>query len=159
MPNPFAGSRFYVRLGNAFTRPMWSLFAPPEGFAILTTTGRKTGLTRRQSIRAIRRSDIVVAVAMMGERAQWLRNVRANPGVTLKLHDGTHPGVVHEVTDTSKMEQANDIYVNSAVSHDYVDYAVYEWGFPTRYNIRKAHQKWFDAGVPVIIRLNESAEA
>ena len=159
MPNTFAGSRFYARLGNVFTRPMWSLLATPEGFAILTTTGRKTGLTRRQSIRAIRRGDIVVAVAMMGERAQWLRNVRANQGVTLKLNDGTHRGVAHEATAASETEQANDIYVNSTVSHDYVDYAVYEWGFPTRDNVRKAHQKWFDAGIPVIIQLNESAEA
>ncbi len=159
MPNPFAGSRFYARLGNVFTRPTWSLFAPPEGFAILTTTGRKTGLPRRQSIRAIRRGDIVVAVAMMGERAQWLRNVRADQEVTLKVHDGTHRGVAHEATDASETELANDIYMSSTVSHDYVDYAVYEWGFPTRDNVRKAHQEWFDAGVPVIIQLNRSVEA
>lgn len=95
---------------------------------------------------------------MMGERAQWLQNVRANPRVTLKLHDGTHQGVAHEAAEASDKEQANEIYVGSTVSHDYLDYAVYEWGFPTRNNVRKAHKEWFDAGIPVIIDLKEPTE-
>ncbi|HEU4759655.1 MAG TPA: nitroreductase family deazaflavin-dependent oxidoreductase [Dehalococcoidia bacterium] len=58
---------------------MWTKLRPPEGFAVLTTIGRKSGKPRRQSVRAIRQDDRVVVVAMMGQRAQWLKNIRANP--------------------------------------------------------------------------------
>src|SRR5437870_12775321 len=102
MANPFAGSRFYARMGNVFMRPMWSMLRPPVGFASLTTRGRKSGQSRRQCVRAIREDDRVVVVAMMGERAQWLKNARAEPQVTLKLHDGAYHGTAHALSEPAK---------------------------------------------------------
>ena len=151
MANPLAGSRFYARLGNAFTRPVWSILPPPLGFGILTTIGRKTGKLRRQSVRAIRQGDRIVVVAMMGERAQWLRNIRTNPHVTLRLKDKTAPGLAHEVLSDTERKWAADAYIGTTVPNDYLDYAVYEWGFPTRRKIQAAHRSWFEEGVPVII--------
>ena len=151
MPNPLAGSRFYARLGNLFTRPIWLLLRPPEGFAVLTTTGRRSGAPRRQSVRAIRHGDRIVVVAMMGERAQWLKNVRANPNVTLRLHDGTVHGVAHHATVGAETEWAADTYISTIATNDYLDYAVYCWGVPTRRKIKAAHERWFASGVPVII--------
>ena len=150
MPNPLAGSRLYARIGNVFTRPAWSLLGPPRGFAVLTTTGRRSGKPRRQSVRAIRDGDRVVVVAMMGERAQWLKNGRANPKISLRLHEGTFAGTVREVTDPSEREWARRVYVQTTVANDYFDYAAYEWGLPTRGKIERAHARWFDGGVPVI---------
>ena len=151
MPNPLAGSRFYARLGNVFTRPMWRLLRPPEGFAVLTTTGRKSGAPRSQSVRAIRHGDRIVVVAMMGEKAQWLKNVRANPNVTLRLHAGTFKGVAHQATVGAETEWASETYVGTIVPNDYLDYAAYFWGVPTRRKIKAAHEKWFASGLPVII--------
>jgi deazaflavin-dependent oxidoreductase (nitroreductase family) len=149
-----AGSRFYARLGNVFTRPMWRLLGPPEGFAVLTTTGRKSGEPRSQSVRAIQEDRRVSLVAMMSEKAQWLKNIRANPSVSIKLKSGVRHGLAHQVTDPAEREWARNVYVDTHVPNDTFDYAVYEWGLPTRRNVEKAHKKWFDAGIPVIIELD-----
>jgi len=151
MPNPLAGSIFYARLGNAFTRPLWSLLAPPRGFAILTTTGRKTGKPRRQSVRAIREGDRIVVVAMMGERAQWLKNVLANPKVTVRLRGETITGLAHAVHDEAEKKWAAGVYCHAFVPSDYFDYAAYYWGFPSRRKIEIAHRCWFEEGAPVVI--------
>ena len=157
MPNPLAGSRFYARLGNAFTRPAWSILPPPRGFGILTTTGRKTGKLRRQSVRAIRQEDRIVVVAMMGERAQWLNNVRSDPRVMIRLHEGTIAGIARETADEAEMEWAAGAYIGTTVPNDYLDYAVYHWGFPTRRKLEEAHRRWFEEGVPVIIEAQSTA--
>jgi deazaflavin-dependent oxidoreductase (nitroreductase family) len=151
MANPLAGSLFYARLGNAFTRPLWSLLGPPKGFAILTTTGRKTGKPRRQSVRAIREGDRIVVVAMMGERAQWLKNVRANPKVTVRLRGETIAGLTHAVRDEAERKWAAGVYCRTFFPSDYVDYATYHWGFPSRRKIETAHRCWFEEGAPVVI--------
>jgi deazaflavin-dependent oxidoreductase (nitroreductase family) len=130
---------------------MWRLLRPPEGFAVLTTTGRKSGAPRSQSVRAIRHGDRIVVVAMMGKKAQWLKNIRANPDVTLRLHDGTVHGVTHQAAVGAETEWASDAYISTIVPNDYLDYAVYCWGVPTRRKIKAAHEKWFASGVPVII--------
>jgi len=158
MANPFAGSRFYARMGNVFMRPAWTMLRPPVGFAILTTKGRKSGQPRRQNVRAIREDDRVVVVAMMGKRAHWLKNARADPQVTLKLHDGTYRGITHEVTEPAEREWAERLYVETIVRNDYFDYASYEWSFPTRRNIVKAHRRWLNHGSPVVIEIGSMPE-
>ncbi len=155
MANPLAGSRFYARLGNVFTRPMWRLLGPPEGFAVLTTTGRKSGEPRSQSVRAIRKNRHVALVAMMGERAQWLKNIRANPRVSIELKAGVRHGLAHEVTDPAEKEWAASAYIDTRVCNDPFDYIVYEWGLPTGRNVEQALRKWFGAGIPVIIELDD----
>jgi deazaflavin-dependent oxidoreductase (nitroreductase family) len=155
MANPLAGSRFFARLSNVFTRPMWRLLGPPEGFAVLTTTGRKSGEPRSQSVRAILKNRRVALVAMMGERAQWLKNIRANPRVSIKLKAGVRHGLAHEVTDPAEKEWAASTYIDTRVCIDRLDHVVYEWGLPTRRNVEQGLRKWFGAGIPVIIELDD----
>jgi len=156
MANPLAGSRFYARLGNFFTRPAWTWLSPPKGFGVLTTIGRKSGRTRRQSIRAIREGQRIVVVAMMGERAQWLKNTRSDPRVTIKLSDGTLEGIARGVVDDREREWAAAIYADTVVANDRFDYVAYEWRFPTKRKIIEAHKRWFEEGVPVIIETGGS---
>lgn len=158
MPNPLAGSLFYARLGNLFTRPLWSTLPAPPGFGILTTIGRKTGRARRQSVRAIRDGDRVIVVCMMGERAAWLKNIRANPQVTIRLGSHTFRGTAREVLEPADKQRAADVYLGTTNPSDYVDYAVYHWGFPTHAKIERAHRKWFAEGIPVSINLEREAE-
>lgn len=153
MPNPLAGTRFYARLGNVFTRPLWSVLKAPPGFGILTTIGRRTGKPRRQSVRAIRDRDQVVVVCMMGERAAWLQNIRAHPQVTIRLGNQTLRGSAYEVVDPAQKQRAAEVYIGTTNPSDYFDYAVYHWGFPTRAKIERAHRRWFDEGIPVIMEL------
>jgi len=104
-------------------------------------------------VRAIREDERVVVVAMMGERAQWLKNTRAHSEVTLKLHDGTYRGVAHEVTEPDERAWAETLYVETVVRNDYFDYASYEWAFPGRRARIEAHGHWFDEGIPVIVEI------
>ena len=157
MPNPLAGSRFYARLANVFSRPVWSILPPPLGFGILTTTGRKTGKLRRQSVRAIRQEDRIVVVAMMGERAQWLNNLRSDPRVMIRLHGGTITGIARETADEAEMEWAAGVYIGTTVPYDWLDYVSYHWWFPTRHKLEEARRRWFEEGVPVIIEAHSTA--
>lgn len=153
MPNPFAGSRGYARLSNVFMRPLFSLLPVPRGFALLTVTGRRSGRPRQRPIRAVRRDDTLFAVAMLGERSDWLRNVRKEPRVRVKIGGELHAGLAREVTETTEREAAIDAYVQDVVPADYSDYIGYHWGWPTRRGIEKAHRTWAREGIMVAIDL------
>ena len=156
MPNPWAGSKPYAKLGNMFTRPLWGILPAPRGFGIITTVGRRSGKPRRQSVRAIRHDDVVYVVAMMGKKAAWLKNIRANPRVTMRLGKETLNGTAREITDSSERQKAMDAYTGTLVVADYFDYIAYHWGLATREKIVRAHQQWFDDGIPVIVQLESS---
>ncbi len=153
MPNPFAGSRAYARLSNIFMRPLFSLLPVPRGFALLTVTGRRSGKARQRPVRAVRRDDMLYAVAMLGERSDWLRNVRKEPHVQVKLGGRRLKGQVREVADPAETEEALRLYVDEVFPADYADYAAYHWGVPTRRKIVEAHRRWAADGVMVAIGL------
>jgi deazaflavin-dependent oxidoreductase (nitroreductase family) len=54
---------------------------------LLEHTGRTTGLTRKAVLEVVGRPgpDHVIVVSGFGERAQWLRNVRADPRVRVSI--------------------------------------------------------------------------
>jgi len=153
MPNPFAGSRGYARLSNVFMRPLFSLLPTPAGFVLLTVTGRRSGRSRQRPVRAVRRDDTLYAVAMLGERSDWLRNVRKQPQVGVKAGGRRFSGVAREITDPAARDEALDLYRRQVFAADYVDYASYHWGFPTRRKIEEAHGRWAQEGVMVAIDL------
>ena len=153
MANPLAGTRFYARLANMFMVPLFSLFPVPRGFALLTVTGRRSDRRRQRPVRAVRQNDTLYAVAMMGERSDWLRNVRQEPRMGIKLGRRRHEGFAREVTDPAERETALGLYVQSVFPVDYSDYAAYHWGWPTRRKIEEAHRRWFSDGVAVAIDL------
>lgn len=63
----------------------------PE-FLYLTTTGRRTGLAREIEIWFTRRDARYYLVAETGERAQWVRNLRADPGVRWRVGARAYSG-------------------------------------------------------------------
>ena len=153
MANPFALSRWFHRLGNAFVAPLFRLGPMPAGFALLTVTGRKTGRPRTRPVRAVRRDDTLYAVALLGERSDWLRNARAKPEITVKLGSRRFEARVRELADPAEQEAAADLFVREVVRFDYVDYSGYEWAFPSRGSIREAHRRWLQKGTLVAIEL------
>ncbi len=153
MPNPFAGSRGYARLSNIFIRPLFSLLPAPRGFTLLTVTGRRSGNPRQRPVRAVRRGDTLYAVAMLGERSDWLRNVRKEPRVEVKVGRRRYSGLAREVGDRAEREAALELYVREVFPADYGDYAAYHWGFPTRRKIEEAHRRWAAEGIMVAIDL------
>lgn len=62
-------------------------------FLYLTTVGRRTGRPHRIEIWFAARDGRLYLLAGGRERADWVRNLQANPRVTVELGDETHVGV------------------------------------------------------------------
>jgi deazaflavin-dependent oxidoreductase (nitroreductase family) len=74
--------------GLTTARRYWLM---PEGagaqYLYLTTTGRRTGLPREIEIWFTEREGRFYVIAEHGERANWVRNIRANRHVRMRLGD------------------------------------------------------------------------
>ncbi|MGH7859775.1 MAG: nitroreductase/quinone reductase family protein [Candidatus Binatia bacterium] len=86
---PPAAVRAYQRLTNTFLRPMAG-WVP--GFALVETTGRRTGLRRRTPVGGRRQNDTFWFVAGIGRRTRYVRNIEANPRVRVKRLGRWHAG-------------------------------------------------------------------
>ena len=64
---------------------------PEAKFLYLTTKGRRTGRPREIEIWFTRDGDRYHVLAEHGERAQWVRNLRADPAVTVRVGRRTFP--------------------------------------------------------------------
>jgi deazaflavin-dependent oxidoreductase (nitroreductase family) len=133
--------------------PLFSLFPVSRGFVVLTVTGRRSGRLRERPMRAVRHGDTLYAVAMLGERSDWLRNVRKEPRVRVKVGGRRYSARAREITDPAAREEAQALYQREVFPADYVDYASYHWGFPTRRKIEEAHRRWAEEGIMVVIEL------
>ena len=65
---------------------------PPPGDAPLETTGRRTGLPRHTPVCDGMDGDRFWLVAQRGWRADWVKNIRANPRVRVKVRTGSGVG-------------------------------------------------------------------
>jgi deazaflavin-dependent oxidoreductase (nitroreductase family) len=70
----------------------WRLGIGPPGDALLETTGRRTGQPRRTPICDGLQGETFWLVAQEGRRADWVRNLEANPRVRVKVRSGWRTG-------------------------------------------------------------------
>lgn len=130
----------------------WFLAFPPRGFGVLTTTGRKSGQPRRTCVRAVRDGSTIYLVAIGGEQTGWLRNVRANPEVRLRIRGGTFRGVARRL-DTAESGRARKLYSSYTGLFEYLESLAHMPGRPRRERLTKMHQHWFDTGSPIAVDL------
>lgn len=64
----------------------------PATYGIVETTGRKTGRPRPVPVASSLRSDTFWMIASLGEKAQYVRNMEANPRVRV----GARPAYLRE---------------------------------------------------------------
>ncbi len=152
--NPFVRSLQGGRVLSALELPFFMLF-PPSGFGVITTTGRRTGKARRKCIRTIRRGDKVYVVSIGGSEAAWLKNIRADPNVCLRIRGGTYSGVARELRDTTERQGAMTAYCETVNAADYAECAVHRRGHPTRSKIKELHRAWFAGGIPLVVELKK----
>jgi deazaflavin-dependent oxidoreductase (nitroreductase family) len=77
----------------------------PGSYALLETTGRRSGLPRRTPVGHVVDADVVWIVAEHGARASYVLNIRANPRVRIKLRDGWRSGTAHVLDDDDPRER------------------------------------------------------
>ncbi|WP_432041535.1 nitroreductase/quinone reductase family protein [Streptomyces cadmiisoli] len=76
------------RLANPLMRRF-----PPH--TVLETTGRVSGLARRTPVGGRRVGDSFWLVSEFGERSQYIRNIRADPRVRVRIGGRWHAGTAH----------------------------------------------------------------
>lgn len=152
--NPFINSAAGGRALSALQLPLF-LLRPPTGYAVLTTTGRKTGKTRRTCIRAMPRGEKVYVVAIKGAGTTgWAKNVLANPGVRLRLPGGTFSGQARRLHARTESREAEEIYCDTVTPFDYLTWINWRTGRPTSAKIKQLLRGWFNDGTPLVIDLD-----
>ncbi|MEV4759391.1 nitroreductase/quinone reductase family protein [Micromonospora sp. NPDC049559] len=81
---------FQRRLVNPVVRFAWALRLPIPGDALLETTGRRTGRPRYTPVCDGLDGDTFWLVSQHGRRADWVRNLEADPRVRVKVRGGPH---------------------------------------------------------------------
>lgn len=90
------GNRFMVllfRLGLGG----WGNGPQTSQVMVLVHRGRKSGLLRRTPVNYALVDDVIYCTAAFGSRADWYRNVLADPRVQVWLPDGWYAGEAEEV--------------------------------------------------------------
>ena len=149
-----------VRDIRIFTRALralhWPWFAVwmPTGVAALTTTGRKSGRPRTTFVRAYRDADKAYLVSIGGERALWLKNMRANPRVTLRFRRETLRGIARDARNDTERQAVRDAFCGRTHPFDYAENMFHRKGLPTRTKVIELHAAWLEGGTPLIVDAN-----
>lgn len=157
---PRAGAVTAVRTKRILTRSIRAIHRPwfavrmPTGVAALTTTGRKSGKPRTTFVRAHRDGAKVYLVSITGEHALWLKNIRANPTVTLRFRRHTLSGIARDPHNDAERQAVDDAFCDSTHPFDYVENTFHRKGLPTRAKIIELHTAWLEGGTPVIVDAN-----
>jgi deazaflavin-dependent oxidoreductase (nitroreductase family) len=151
------------RILSALMLPFF-LVRPPAGYGVMTTTGRKTGKTRRKCIRVIRSGNNAylinlrppkLAMSRPSAVAAWVWNIRANPNVRLRIRGGTFVGLARELKDPAELEHARAALCETVNLFDYGECDLHLHGLPTRAKIKELHHYWFDTGIPLVVELQD----
>ena len=90
----------------------WPARWASERFIYLTTRGRRSGRPHRIEIWFAAERGRLYMLAGSGERADWVRNVRAAPRVMVELGSETHVGVAHVLApQTPEDQRARELLV------------------------------------------------
>jgi deazaflavin-dependent oxidoreductase (nitroreductase family) len=157
MKNPFTSSPVGGRVLSATQLP-WFLLRPPPDYGVLTTTGRKTGKTRRRCVRAVVDGDRAYVVAIKAGISGWAANALANDEVTLRVRGGTYRGRARRV-GPEEHERGRAAYSARVHFFERLEYRMWRKGRPTEEEIRALHREWFDTGTPLVIELSRPASA
>ena len=76
---------------------------------LLETTGRTSGQPRRTPLGGSRVGNEFWFVSEFGEKSQYVKNIKANPNVRVRLRGCWHNGVAHLVPDDDPQERLRSL--------------------------------------------------
>lgn len=109
---------FQNRIINRLMRRLLTVGLGPPTYALLETTGRRSGLPRQIPVANGLVGDTFWLIAALGERAQYVRNIHADPRVRVKvrparLRDGVamrwRSGTAHPMPDDDARRRHRDL--------------------------------------------------
>jgi deazaflavin-dependent oxidoreductase (nitroreductase family) len=95
-------------------------------YLYLTTTGRRSGRPREIEIWFTGRGGRYYLVAERGEAAQWVRNLRADPRVRVRVGDRSFDGRARVVDADAEPDLAADVRARSERKYGWGDGLVVE---------------------------------
>jgi deazaflavin-dependent oxidoreductase (nitroreductase family) len=90
---------------NPLVRFAFSLGVPPPGDALLETIGRRSGEARVTPVCDGLEGDTFWLIAAHGRRANYMRNIEANPRVRVKMHGEWRAGTAHILDDDDPLKR------------------------------------------------------
>ena len=75
----------------------------PDFVLLLTTIGRKSGLPRVTPLQYEEVDGLFYVAAARGQRADWFRNIQANPVVEVRLKNRQFRGMGQPITDPARI--------------------------------------------------------
>ncbi|WP_034267471.1 nitroreductase/quinone reductase family protein [Haloechinothrix halophila] len=93
------------RIANPVIRSALLRGVPLPGFALLETTGRKSGQPRRVPVGEGLDGDVFWIVAEHGRRSAYVRNIEANPRVRVRVRGRWRSGTAHVLADDNPRER------------------------------------------------------
>jgi deazaflavin-dependent oxidoreductase (nitroreductase family) len=101
--------RLSTLLATRFVNPLvrWAVRheVAPGSYAILETTGRRTGEPRRTPVGHVVDGSVVWIVAEHGHRAGYVRNLNADPRVRIKLRGRWRTGTARVLPEDDPRER------------------------------------------------------
>lgn len=105
--------RFTTALGKYLVNPIVkaaiALRLAPPSYALLETTGRKSGQPRRTPVGNGLDGNTFWLVAEHGLRASYVRNIEANPRVRVKVWGTWRSGTAHTLPNDDPQERLRKI--------------------------------------------------
>ena len=98
------------RITNALQKRLANLLmrlVPTQ--TLLETTGRKSGKPRRTPLGGSRVGDEFWFVSEFGEKSQYVKNLKANPNVRVRLRGRWHNGTAHLMPDDDPHEKLRSL--------------------------------------------------
>ena len=82
-----------------------------EEFCYLTTAGRVTGRPHKIEIWFALENGVLYMLSGGGDRSDWVKNLRRDPNVTIRIADETFKGTARVVDNPDEDELARDLLV------------------------------------------------
>ncbi len=100
-------SGFFWRFMKIVNRRVSSLYMSRTNVGhlvlLLTTTGRKSGLLRTTPLQYEEIDGIIYVAAARGQKADWFRNIVANPHVEVQVKRNRFHGLAEPITDPKRI--------------------------------------------------------
>ena len=96
-------------LVNPIVKAAVAVQLAPSSYVILETTGRKSGQPRRTPVGTQLDGNTLWLVAEHGRRANYVRNIEANPRIRVKLRGKWRSGTAHTLPDDNPQERLRKI--------------------------------------------------
>jgi deazaflavin-dependent oxidoreductase (nitroreductase family) len=95
------------RVANPVMRPLARVV---PGMAVIETTGRRTGLPRRNPVSGRLDGDSFWLVSEHGTDSQYVRNIEADPRVRLRIGGRWRTGTAHLLPDDDPVQRLKRLY-------------------------------------------------